>query len=133
MIDAVADTHAAVWYLAGDPRLSRSAKSAIDGAASLRRNIAISSISLAELVYLVEKGRLPQHAYDDLRAAMGNPQHVFHEAPFTAAVVDTMRQVSRSEIPDMPDRMISATAVHLGVPLISRDGRIRASTVRTIW
>lgn len=133
MIDAVADTHAAVWYLAGDSRLSASAKVAIDNAAALRRHIAISSISLAEIVYLVEKGRLPQHAYDDLRAAMANPRHVFHEALFTAAVVDAMRQVSRSAIPDMPDRMISATAIHLGVPVISRDSRIRASAVRTIW
>jgi len=79
------------------------------------------------------KGRLPQSAYDDLRSAMMDPEHVFREAPFTAAVVDAMRHVSRSEIPDMPDRMISATAIHLGVPVISRDSRIRASNVRTIW
>ena len=33
----------------------------------------------------------------------------------------------------MPDRIIAATALHLGVPVISRDGKIRASTVATIW
>jgi len=33
----------------------------------------------------------------------------------------------------MPDRIIATTALHLGVPLISRDGRIRLSSVPTIW
>jgi PIN domain nuclease of toxin-antitoxin system len=44
-----------------------------------------------------------------------------------------MRTVSRSEVPDLPDRIIAATAVHLGVPAISRDGKIRTSSVDTIW
>ncbi len=35
--------------------------------------------------------------------------------------------------PDMPDRIIGATALHLGLPLITRDGKIRASDLRTIW
>jgi PIN domain nuclease of toxin-antitoxin system len=33
----------------------------------------------------------------------------------------------------MPDRIVAATALHYGVPVISRDGRIRASNIRTIW
>jgi PIN domain nuclease of toxin-antitoxin system len=33
----------------------------------------------------------------------------------------------------MPDRIIAATAVSLQVPIISRDGYIRASAVQTIW
>ena len=44
-----------------------------------------------------------------------------------------MQQVSREDIPDMPDRIVAATAVYLGVPVISRDGKIRASNVQTIW
>ena len=44
-----------------------------------------------------------------------------------------MRQVSRDSVPDMPDRIVAATAVYLGVPVISRDGRIRASSIQTIW
>ena len=39
----------------------------------------------------------------------------------------------RQDVPDMPDRIIAATALHLGVPLISRDGKIKASAVPTIW
>jgi len=33
----------------------------------------------------------------------------------------------------MPDRIIAATALHLGVPLISRDRRISLSAVATVW
>ena len=60
MIAGVADTHAAVWYLFGDPRLSPSAKAAFDAAADSRRKIALSVISLAEVVYLVEKAAFPR-------------------------------------------------------------------------
>lgn len=44
-----------------------------------------------------------------------------------------MRQVPRDQIPDMPDRIVAATALHFGVPVISRDGRIRASSIQTLW
>ena len=133
MISAVADTHAALWYLFGDSRLSASAKSAFDAAGSARRKIALSTISLAEVVYLVEKGRLPASAYADLQRALHDPDHVLQEAPVTADIVDTMLAVPRAEIPDMPDRIVAATAVFFGVPAISRDGRIRSSNVQTIW
>ena len=33
----------------------------------------------------------------------------------------------------MPDRIIAATAQYLGLPLISRDRKIRLSAVETIW
>jgi PIN domain nuclease of toxin-antitoxin system len=133
MIAGVADTHAAIWFLSGDPRLSAAAKDFFDKAAIARRKIVLSPISLAEVVYLIEKKRLPATAFDDLRAALSNPNHVLEEAPFTADVVAAMRQVSREAVPDMPDRIVSATAVFLGVPLISCDGRIRASNVQTVW
>jgi hypothetical protein len=44
-----------------------------------------------------------------------------------------MRRVPREAVPDMPDRIVAATAVYFGVPVISRDGRIRASSVQTLW
>jgi PIN domain nuclease of toxin-antitoxin system len=133
MIAGVADSHAAIWFLFGDPRLSAPAKDFFDKAAIARRKIVLSPISLAEAVYLIEKNRLPASAFDDLRAALSNPNHVLEEAPFTAEVVEAMRKVSRADVPDMPDRIVSATAVFLGVPLITRDGSIRASSVQTVW
>ena len=49
------------------------------------------------------------------------------------AVVDAVAHVSRAEVPDMPDRIIAATALALGLPVISRDARIRMSQVASIW
>ena len=133
MIAGVADTHTALWYLFGDSRLSTRAKEFIDQAAASRRSIEVSPISLAEIVYLVEKSRISASALEDLRSALENSSHVFKEAPFTKDVVNFMRQVSRDEVPDMPDRIIAATALYFGVPVISRDGKSRASNVKTIW
>lgn len=133
MIAGVADTHAALWHLFDDARLSVRARNFIDQAAASRRRIVLSPISLAEIVYLIEKNRLPASAYDDLRRALIDPNHVLKEAPFTAEVVEAMRQVPRAAVPDMPDRIVAATAVYLGVPVISRDGRILAANLQTVW
>jgi PIN domain nuclease of toxin-antitoxin system len=133
MIAGVADTHTALWYLYDDARLSVSAGRFIDEAAAAGSPIVISSISLAEIVYLVEKNRLPASAYEDLKTALDDPAHVFKEAPFTIEIVDGMRLVPRADVPDMPDRIVAATAVYFGVPVLSRDGRIRASNIQTIW
>jgi len=44
-----------------------------------------------------------------------------------------MRKIPRQDIPDLPDRIIAATAQLYGVPVLSRDGRIRVSGTHTIW
>ncbi len=49
MIAGVADTHAIIWYLAADPRLSSQAKAFIDLAASNGDEVAVSAITLDEL------------------------------------------------------------------------------------
>jgi PIN domain nuclease of toxin-antitoxin system len=128
----VADTHAALWYLLKNPRLSAAARSFMDDAASVGHDIVLSPVSLAEIVYLVEKGRLAASAYDELRTALNDPDFVLKEAPFTSEVVEVVRQVPRVDIPDMPDRIVAATALYFGVPVISRDGRIRGSNVPTV-
>lgn len=115
------------------PRLSGTAKAFFEKAAVSRRKIVLSPISLAEAVYLGEKNRLPASAFDDLRNALSNPNHILDEAPLTAGVMSAMRLVPREDIPDLPDRIVAATGLYLGVPVISRDGRIRASTIQTIW
>ena len=133
MIAGVADTHTAIWYLFNDDRLSLVAGDFIDRAAADGHRIEISSISIAEIVYLIEKGRIPANVYPELKAALADPEHVFKEAAFTSEVVEAMPQVPRDAIPDMPDRIVAATAVYFGVPVISRDGKIRTSFVQTIW
>ena len=58
MIAGVADTHAALWYLLKNPSLSITARRFMDDAADAGQDIVVSPISLAEIVYLVEKKRL---------------------------------------------------------------------------
>jgi PIN domain nuclease of toxin-antitoxin system len=133
MIVAVADTHAAIWYLFANPRLSSTARHYIDAAAQKREKVGISSISLTEMVYLEERGRIPADAYADLLSDLNDEEGVFVEIPVTQVIANEMRGVAREQVPDLPDRIIAATGLYLEVPIISRDGRIRASSLRTIW
>jgi len=48
-------------------------------------------------------------------------------------MAEILRSIPRPILPDMPDRMIAATARCLGVTLVSRDRRIQNSGVPTIW
>jgi PIN domain nuclease of toxin-antitoxin system len=133
VIAGVADTHTALWYLLRNPRLSVQAREFMDGAARAGDSIALSTVSLAEIVYLVEKDRLPESAYRELTSALRSTDYVLEEAPLTAEIVEAMRKVPRVDVPDLPDRIVAATAVHFGVPVISRDRRIRAADLDTIW
>lgn len=76
---------------------------------------------------------MPLSAYADLKEALANHQHVIEEAPFHVGIVEAMRLVPRDEVPNLPDRIVAATAVYFGVPVISRDGKIRSSNVECIW
>jgi PIN domain nuclease of toxin-antitoxin system len=82
MIAGVADTHTALWHLFNHPRLSRAAGAFIDAAATARNKIALSAISLAEVVYLIEKNRLPGSAYEELVNALTDPEHVLTRSSY---------------------------------------------------
>jgi PIN domain nuclease of toxin-antitoxin system len=133
MLDAILDTHAAIWYLFGDARLSPVARSFIDNAAAEGDQVALSAITLAEIVYLEEKGRIPSGTLARLGAALDEPDTVLSEVVLDRQVAETLPRIDRQQIPELPDRVIAATALHLGVPVITRDGRIQASDLCTIW
>ncbi len=133
MIHAVADTHAVIWYLFDQPRLSARASSVFTEAVETGDQIAVSSITFVEIVYLVEKGRIPATTLERLDNELQKPDAVLIEVFVDLQISKTMAAVSRNAVPDMPDRIIAATALHLGVPLISRDRRIQLSAVETVW
>lgn len=93
----------------------------------------MSAISLIELRYLVEKAKVSTDALQAIQAAVDDPATALRLTPVDRAVVEATAKVARAEVPDMPDRIIAATALHLGLPLVTRDGKIRASSVTTIW
>jgi PIN domain nuclease of toxin-antitoxin system len=127
IVTGVADTHTALWYLYADPRLSLGAKHFIHEAGQTESKIAVSSITLVEVVYLVEKARILPSAYEDLIDVLEDPAHVFVETPVSGAIARSMRSLIRAEVPDMPDRIIAATGVYLGVPPAERGKRAACS------
>jgi predicted nucleic acid-binding protein len=81
----------------------------------------------------MEKGRIPADALPRLQQELDSPNGVLTLTPFDRVVAETMQSIPRTQVPDFPDRIIAATAWHLGVPLVSRDARIQASGMATIW
>jgi len=133
MIALVLDTHAAIWLLHGDSRLSRHALEQIDAATQRGMQIAISSLSLVETAYLEEKGRIPAGTLEGLLALLSSAEPVLVEVPVTRHIIQDLMRISCISVPDMPDRVIAATALSLGVPLVSRDGQVRDSEIVTVW
>jgi PIN domain nuclease of toxin-antitoxin system len=133
VIQAIADTHTIIWYLLADPRLSANARTTIDAAATANAHIGVSSISLVELVYLQEKGRIGLTLLASVLAELRRPGAVLVEVPVEAAIVQTMTRLPQSEVPELADRVIGATALHFGVPLLTRDTALTHSTVPTLW
>jgi PIN domain nuclease of toxin-antitoxin system len=129
----VLDTHAVVWYLSNSDQLPLSARTAIEAAVGAASDIFLSAISLIEIIYLSEKGRLAPGALPRLQDALKDPISGLVVVPVDRAVAEAVSQISRSRVPDMPDRIIGATAVHLRVPLVTRDRRLREAGISTIW
>jgi PIN domain nuclease of toxin-antitoxin system len=133
MIAAIADTHTTIWYLFSDSRSGKAASDFIDSAIAKGDHIGVSAISIAEMIYLVEKGRIPANAVRDLHNATANSKAVLHYVPLDEQIAMKMAEIPRQDLPDLPDRVVAATALFYKVPVLSRDGRIRSSEIRTIW
>jgi predicted nucleic acid-binding protein len=133
VIQAVADTHAVIWHLFNDPRLSNSARLYIEQTTVGGNCIAISTITFAEIIYLSERDRIPAETLPELLKLIDSGESVWIEVPFNRAIAVAMGQVVRSQVPELADRMIAATALHLDIPVITRDHKIQASNLSTIW
>lgn len=132
-IRVVADTHAILWYLYSDPRLSPLAVGTLESAEKEGEQIAVASVTLAEIIYLIEKDRIHPLSFSRILAALEQENPVLVEIPFDRYIAQAMQHVDRNQVPDLPDRIVAATALFLGVPVISRDRKIQSSIVDTIW
>jgi PIN domain nuclease of toxin-antitoxin system len=130
---AVLDTHAAVWYLLDSKRLSEQVYSLIDGAAAIGTPTYISAVSLVEVVYLVERGRIAADAFDKFANEVSRDSPAFRVVPLDSEIAKALRSIPRDLVPDMPDRIIAATALHLGLPLVTRDRHLQSVGIRTVW
>ena len=133
MLKAIIDTHAIIWYAYNDARLSANAATFIDNTILNGDRIGLATISLVEIVYLIEKNKIPAATLQTIGQLVQDPSRGLDLVVLDEGVTQALATVPRAQVPDMPDRIISATAVRLGVPPISRDGKIQLSQVPTIW
>jgi PIN domain nuclease of toxin-antitoxin system len=130
---AVTDTHALIWYATGlHRRLGRAAKRFFDRADSGRAAIYVPTIVLVEIAELTSAGRieLPGSFQAWERALFGSGKYL--PASLTREVVRLSAEFAA--IPERGDRLIAATAMHLGCQLITRVPEIgTAARVPVVW
>jgi len=68
-----------------------------------------------------------------LRDALSDRSSSFAVAFLDLEVTDALARIPPDQVPDLPDRVIAATALALDLPLVTRDGRIRNAGIQTIW
>jgi len=129
----VADSHALVWYLSGSRRLSRAARSALEDAEA-SKGLVVSVASMIDLWYVSQStGRVSTADLGELRRRLASSDAVRLE-PVSLAIADASMTIPRTVLADPWDRLILATAIALGVSLVTADGPIRKSgLVDTIW
>jgi PIN domain nuclease of toxin-antitoxin system len=133
MSAVVADTHTLIWYILEPERLSQAAFNALEDATNEGAVIYLSAISIVEICYLIDKGRLLETVLSRVMGAIAVENSVLEIVPVDLEVSLAIRQVDRNIVPDMPDRIIAATAFYLSLPLVTRDSKIQNSAIQTIW
>ena len=129
----VLDTYVWIWWVSSPSMLSNDARKAIQTASDAGQ-VYVSSISVWEVALLVKRGRLELTMDVDawLRHCEALPE--LHFVPANNSI--TLRSVNLPDFPsaDPADRIIVATALSLGAPLITEDERMQAyDEVTTIW
>lgn len=117
----VLDTHIWIWWVHGDPKLSQTAKIAIESHESLA--IGISVISCWEIAKLVEYNRLtlPCEISEWFEKALSYP---------AVQLLDLTPQIAITSIQlvnfhrDPADQIITATAKVYDCPLVTMDTKI---------
>ena len=130
---AVTDTHALIWYAVGPQRkLGRRARAIFDRAERGQAVIHIPVLVLVELAEAMRRGVVSSdQGFGRWSERLIASRH-FVVADLTAAIVREAEGLY--SIPERGDRLIAATAAHLGCPLLTDDPAItRTPTVATLW
>jgi PIN domain nuclease of toxin-antitoxin system len=126
------DTHVLIWLALSPSKLSANARAAIRGEREAAEGLAVSDISFLELTTLVTKGRV------DLDMSL---ESFFQDIESRVVVLPISGRTCLRTLglpagypKDLADRIIGATALVEGIPLVTADKDIRKSgACRTIW
>lgn len=126
------DTHIVIWMLSDSSRLSKPAKEAIRQARASLDGLAISSLTLFEIAHLSVRGRLA--IAGPLDRLLGDLEETFIIKSINARIAYFCSTLPKSFPNDPMDRIIGATALAEGIPLVTADERIQKSkAVPVIW
>ena len=114
------DTHALVWLLEGNERLGQKSRDLIKASAQAQ-SLYVSAITPWEIAMLVNKGRLSfgQEIGEWLRIALSMPG--IQMVPLSIEISVASTQLPGDFHADPADRIIVATARHLGATLVTED------------
>ncbi len=131
----VLDTHTLIWWVNNDQKLSSNARVAIEQEMNDEvGQIVISAVTTWEIAMLISKGRLAMTMDIDewIQTVAEIPGVQF--MPIDKEIALQSVRLPGEFHPDRADRMITALARHLSVPLVTGDEKIQAyKHVKTIW
>ena len=126
------DTHVVVWLALDQSQLSKKARAAIDDARQNGDGLAVSDITLLELATLSSKGRIRLDI--SLESFLYEIESRFVILPITGRACVRAIGLPATYPKDPADRIIGATALVEGIPLLTADRGIRRSrAISTIW
>ena len=126
------DTHVVAWLALDQHKISRRARTAIDGARKNAEGLAISGITLLELATLQNKGRIRLDI--SLESFLEEVESRFVVLPISARACARAMALPATYSKDPADRIIGATALVEGLSLLTADREIqRSKAVPTIW
>ena len=126
------DTHVVIWLGLEPARVSRNARTAIDESRKDGTGLAVSGMTLLEITLLSRKKRI--HFTPSLETFLTDVETRFMVLPISARICVRSSSLPLSYPNDPADRIIGATELSEGIPLITADREIRNSrALPTIW